>query len=90
MPELDTDCDLFPVDIPTWDHTPLFFAKINMQNDFCIKGSAKMAALVAEGARQVSDTEVRVCHIDEATAEEIIAVVLTAIAVIDDPGDDHR
>ncbi len=33
---------------------------------------AKMAALVAEGAKQVPDTEVRVRHVDEATAEDVV------------------
>ena len=30
---------------------------------------AKMAALVAEGAQRIADTEVRVCSVDEATAD---------------------
>jgi NAD(P)H dehydrogenase (quinone) len=33
---------------------------------------AKMAALVAEGALQISDTEVRVRHVDEATSEDVV------------------
>ena len=33
---------------------------------------AKMAALVAEGAGQVPETEVRVRHVDEATAEDVV------------------
>jgi multimeric flavodoxin WrbA len=33
---------------------------------------AKMAALVAEGAQRIADTEVRVCSVDEATADDVI------------------
>jgi NAD(P)H dehydrogenase (quinone) len=33
---------------------------------------AKMAALVAEGARSISSTEVRVLSIDEATADDVV------------------
>jgi len=33
---------------------------------------AQMAALVAEGAQQVPDTEVRVRHVDEASAEDVV------------------
>lgn len=32
----------------------------------------QMAALVAEGARQVAHTEVRVLHIDQATADDVV------------------
>ena len=33
---------------------------------------AQMAELVAEGANQVPDTQVRVCNIDEATADDVV------------------
>lgn len=33
---------------------------------------AKMAALVAEGTQQVPETEVRLRHVDEATAEDVV------------------
>jgi NAD(P)H dehydrogenase (quinone) len=32
---------------------------------------AKMAALVAEGAKKISETEVKLCSVDEATAEDV-------------------
>ncbi|HJT31442.1 MAG TPA: flavodoxin family protein [Pirellulales bacterium] len=34
--------------------------------------TAKMAALVAEGAREVPDIEVRLRHLDEATADDVL------------------
>jgi NAD(P)H dehydrogenase (quinone) len=46
--------------------------KILVLYDSATGNTAKMAALVAEGAREVSDTEVRIRNLDEATAEDVL------------------
>jgi NAD(P)H dehydrogenase (quinone) len=46
--------------------------KILVLYDSASGHTAKMAALVAEGAREVPDIEVRLRHLDEATADDVL------------------
>lgn len=46
--------------------------KILVLYDSASGNTAKMAALVAEGAHEVPDVEVRVRHLDEATADDVL------------------
>ncbi|HEV3344198.1 MAG TPA: flavodoxin family protein [Pirellulales bacterium] len=46
--------------------------KILVLYDSASGNTAKMAALVAEGAREVPEVEVRLRHLDEATADDVL------------------
>jgi NAD(P)H dehydrogenase (quinone) len=46
--------------------------KVLVLYDSASGNTAKMAALVAEGAREVPDIEVRLRHVDEAVAEDVL------------------
>jgi NAD(P)H dehydrogenase (quinone) len=46
--------------------------KILVLYDSASGSTAKMAALVAEGAREVPDVEVRLRHVDRATADDVL------------------